>query len=94
MKQARFAGQGQNPGRAGRNGLGNGQGQGCGQGTGYTFKPKTTKVGLCKELENHIFDYSVTNAADLMHTTQEKITQYVGIKYEEDIAKKLSNKTK
>jgi hypothetical protein len=34
------------------------------------------KVGLCKELENHIFDYGVHNAADLMRTTQEKIAQY------------------
>ena len=54
---------------------------------GYTTsKPKTTKVGLCKELENRIFDCGVTNAADLMHTVQENIPQYVGIKYGEDIA--------
>ena len=56
-------------------------------------KPKTTKVGLCKELENHIFDYGVTNATDLMRTTQEKIAQYVGIKYGEDITNELSNET-
>jgi hypothetical protein len=32
------------------------------------------KVGLlCKELENHIFDYGVHNATNLMRTTQEKI---------------------
>ena len=92
MTQARFAGQGKSPGSSGRNGLEISQEHGCGQGTGYTLKPKSTKVGLCKELENHIFDYSVTNAADLMRTTQEKIAQYVGIKYGEDIANKLSNK--
>ncbi len=51
------------------------------------------KVGLCKELENHIFDYGVHNATDLMRTTQEKIAQYVGIKYGEDIANELTNKT-
>ena len=51
------------------------------------------KVGLCKELENHIFDYGVHNAADLMRTMQEKIAQYVGIKYGEDIANELTNKT-
>ena len=28
-----------------------------------------------------------------MRTTQEKIAQYIGIKYREDIANKLSNKT-
>ena len=73
--------------------MGNSQGQGRGRGTGYTSKPKTTKVRLCKELENHIFDYGVTNAADLMRTTQGKIAQYVGIKYGEDISNVLSNKT-
>jgi hypothetical protein len=49
MTQARFAGRGQNSGRAGR-GPGNGRGQGRGHGMGYTSKPKTSKVGLCKEL--------------------------------------------
>jgi hypothetical protein len=92
MTQARFAGQGQNSGRVGR-GPGSGRGQGRGRGTGYTLKPKTSMVGLCKELENNIFDYGVPNAANLMRTTQEKIGQYVGIKYGEDIANQLTNKT-
>jgi hypothetical protein len=59
---------------------------------GYTSKPKMSKVGLCKELENNIFNYGVPNAANLMRTTQEKIRQYVGIKYGEDIANELVNK--
>ncbi len=59
---------------------------------GYTSKPKTSKVGLCKELEDNIFNYGVPNAANLMRTTQEKIGQYVGIKYGEDIANELTNK--
>jgi hypothetical protein len=91
MTQARFAGQGRNSGRAG-GGPGNGRGQGRGRGTGYTSKPRTSKVGLCKELENNVFDYGIPNAADLMRTTQEKIRQYVGIKYGEDIANELVNK--
>jgi hypothetical protein len=56
------------------------------------LKPKTLKVGLCKELESNIFDYGISNAANLMHTMQEKIRQYVGIKYGEDIANKPTNK--
>jgi hypothetical protein len=32
------------------------------------------------------------NAADLMRTMQEKIGQYIGIKYGEDIANELTNK--
>ncbi len=78
MTQARFAGQGQNSGRIGRDPE-IGRGQGHGRGTGYTSKPKTSKVGLCKELENNIFDYGVPNATNLMQTTQEKIGQYIGI---------------
>ena len=50
-------------------------------------------MGLCAELQHHIFDYGVANAADLMRTTQEKIAQYVGVKYGEDIANELANKT-
>ena len=92
MTQGRFAGRGRNAGRDGR-GSANGRGNGRGRGTGYTSKQKTTKVGLCKELESHIFDYGVVNAADLMRTTQEKISQYVGVKYGEDIANELTNKT-
>jgi hypothetical protein len=89
--QARFAGRGQNAGRDGR-GLANDHGQGCRRGPGYRLKPKSAKVGLCKELESHIFNFGVSNVANPMRTTQEKITQYVGIKYGEDIANKLSNK--
>ena len=91
MTQARFPRHGQNFGRDGR-GSENGQGQGRGRGTGYTSKPKTSKVGLCKELEDNIFDYGIPNAVNLMRTTQEKIGQYVGIKYGEDIANELTNK--
>jgi hypothetical protein len=92
MTQARFPGRGQNAGRDGC-GLANGCGQGRGRGMGYTLKPKSTKVGLCKVLESHIFDFGVSNATNLMHTMQEKIAQYVDIKYGEDIANELTNKT-
>ena len=50
-------------------------------------------MGLCVELQHHIFDYGVANAADLMRTTQEKIAQYVGVKYGEDISNEVTNKT-
>jgi hypothetical protein len=91
MTQARFARRGKNSGRVGR-GPGNGQGQGRGRGMGYTLKPNKSKVGLCKELENNIFDYGIPNATNLMRTTQEKIGQYGGIKYGKDIANELTNK--
>jgi hypothetical protein len=93
MTQARFARRGQNSGHNGR-GSGNSRGQGCGRVMGYTLKPKMLKVGLCKELDSNIFDYGISKATNLMHTMQEKIRQYVGIKYGEDIPNKLTNKTR
>ncbi len=48
-------------------------------------------MGLCKELEGHIFDYGGHGAVDTMRVTQEKIQQYVGIKFGEDIANKIKN---
>ncbi len=53
-----------------------------------------TKVGLCKELEGNVFDFGTTSAADQMRILQEKIAQYIGAKYGEDIANELQNKTR
>ncbi len=83
-------GKGQSDGRAGHDGR-SGAGQ-KGHGSGYSAKPKTTKVGLCKELESNVFHYGGYNAANTMRVTQEKIQQYVGIKYGKDIANKICNK--
>ncbi len=69
----RNGGRGQGDARAGRGGRGD-HGK-SGRGSGYSSKPKTTKVGLCKELEGHIFDYGGHGAADLMRVTQDKIQQ-------------------
>jgi hypothetical protein len=80
----------QGDGRAGRDGC-SGAGQ-KGHRSGYSAKSKTTKVGLCKELESKVFHYGGYNAADTMRVTQEKIQQYVGIKYGKDIANKICNK--
>ncbi len=63
-----------------------------GHGSGYLAKPKTTKVGLCKELKSNVFHYGGYNAADTMRVTREKKQQYVGTKYGEDIANKICNK--
>ena len=83
---------GQGYGRVGREGCG-GSGR-KGQGGGYSSqgKPKSTKVGLCKELESHIFDYGGHDAAKTMRVTQEKIQQYVGLKFGEDIYNELKTR--
>ncbi len=73
MKMAgQNAGKRQGNGRAGRNGR-SGAGQ-KGRGSGYSAKPKTTKVGLCKELKSNVFHYGGYNAANTMRVTQEKKT--------------------
>jgi hypothetical protein len=40
-----------------------------------------------------MFNYGASNATNLMRTAQEKIGQHVGIKYGEDIANELTDKT-
>ncbi len=86
----RNAGKGRGEGHAGQDGR-SGAGQ-KGHGSGYSAKPKTTKVGLCKELESNVFHYGGYNAANTMRVTQEKIQQHVGIKYGKDIANEICNK--
>ncbi len=71
------------------------RGAGFGRGNAYTGgRVKTTKVGLCKDLEDNVFDFRTTSTADQMQILQEKIAQYIGAKYGEDIANKLQNKTR
>jgi hypothetical protein len=84
-------------GGRGRSGRGGHAGRGPGGGRGNTYtgsRVKTTKVGLCKDLEGNVFDFGTTYAADQMQILQEKISQYIGAKYGEDIANKLQNKTR
>jgi hypothetical protein len=71
-----------------------GRGPGGGRGNAYTGgRVKTMKVGLCKDLKGNVFDCGTTSAADQMQITKEKISQYIGAKYREDIANELQNKT-
>jgi hypothetical protein len=80
-------------GHGGRSGH-TGRGPGGGRGNAYTSgRVKTMKVGLCKDLKGNVFDCGTTSAADQMQITQEKISQYIGAKYREDIANELQNKT-
>jgi hypothetical protein len=84
-------------GGRGRGGRGShaSRGPGGGKGNAYTSgRVKTAKVGLCKYLEGNVFDFGTTSAADQMRIMQEKIAQYIGAKYGEDIANKLQNKTR
>jgi hypothetical protein len=87
---------------SGRGGKDNGRGGRCsserkqsgrGRRQGYTgAAEKASKSGLCKTLDNNVFDYGHKAAADQMRTSWEKLVQYVGATYGQDICNELQNK--
>ena len=84
---------GRGHGRGGRGG-GNRGGRGAGRGRGYGYSGATSsaKKGLCSELGSNVFDYGHKGAADQMRTSWEKLVQYVGTNYGQDISNELQNK--
>ena len=48
---------------------------------------------MCAELEGNVSDIEQQTSADLLRTTLEKIIQYIGTKYGEDIADKIESRT-
>jgi hypothetical protein len=48
---------------------------------------------LCEALGTNVFDYGQKAAADQMRTLWEKITEYVGTTYGQDISNELQNKS-
>jgi hypothetical protein len=84
---------GRNNGRGGRGrGGANHGGSGRVLGQNYTGSANAAKRGLCTNLGTNVFDYGQKSAADQMRTSWEKLVQYVGTKYGQDINKKLQNK--
>jgi hypothetical protein len=77
----------------GRGGRGNNERrQGArGRGQSYTGATRASKSGLCKTLDNNVFEYKA--AADEMRTSWENLVQYVGVTYGQDIYSELQNKT-
>jgi hypothetical protein len=47
---------------------------------------------MCTNLGTNVFDYGQKSAADQMRTSWEKLMQYVGTNYEQDINNQLKNK--
>ena len=72
---------GRSGGRAGRGNNRAGSGRSKGP---YTSTSKPTKSGLCKALDNHVFEYGHRTAADQTRTSLKKIVQYVGTNYWQD----------
>jgi len=67
-------------------------GHGRGRGQYYNSSRKSSKSGLYAALGTSVFDYGQKASADQMRTSWEKIVQYVGTNYGQDISNELQNK--
>jgi hypothetical protein len=81
---------GRNSGRGGRGNSSRGRGRGRGQ--NYTGNNTSAKKGMNETLGGNVFDYGQKAAADQMRTSWEKVTEYVGTTYGQDISNELQNK--
>jgi hypothetical protein len=79
---------GRNNGRGGR-GRGSRGGLSRGQGQNYTGLANAASKGSCANLGTNVFDYVQNSAADQIRTSWEKLAQYVGTNYGQDISNEL-----
>jgi hypothetical protein len=70
----------------GRGGRVHGGRVGRGRGQNYTGSANAAKKGLCTNLGTNVFDYGHKSAADQMRTLWEKLLQYFGTNYGQDIS--------
>jgi hypothetical protein len=82
---------GRNNGRGGR-GRGGRGGRSQGRGQNYTGPSNAARKGLCTNLGTNVLDYGQKSAVDQMRTSWEKLAQYVGTNYGQDISNELQNK--
>jgi hypothetical protein len=82
---------GRNNGSGGR-GRGGRGGRGRGRGQNYTGSANAARKGICANLGTNVFDYGQKSAADQMRTSWEKLAQYVGTNYGQEISNELQNK--
>jgi hypothetical protein len=82
---------GRNNGRGGR-GQGGRGGRSRGRGQNYTGSANAARKGICTNLCTNMFDYGQNYAADQMRTSWEKLAQYVGTNYGQDISNEFQNK--
>jgi hypothetical protein len=87
---------GRNNGRCGRGRGGRGRGahggRGRERGQNYTGSANAAKRGICTNLGTNVFNYGHNSAAYQMRTSWEKLLQYVGTNYGQDINNELKNK--
>jgi hypothetical protein len=81
-------------GRGGSHGRCGGEHSGCGhrRGQNYTGTRMAANSGLCAALGNNVFDYGHRVAVDQMQTSWEKLVQFMGTNYKQDISNELQNK--
>ena len=82
----RGGGRGQNGRTAGRGGRDHGRG------ANYSGQASAKARGMCKDLNNYVFDYGQKGSADEMRITWEKIVYHVGTIHGSDISNELQNK--
>jgi hypothetical protein len=78
-------------GERGRGGAGRGR-RGRGRGHNYTGSANAENRGMCTNLGTNVFEYGQKSAADQMRTSWEKLVQYIGTNYGQDINNELHNK--
>ena len=78
--------------RGGRGGQARGGRGGRGRGQNYAGNRRTSATRLCAALGYNVFDYGHKAAADQMRTSLEKLIQYVGTTYGQDISNELQNR--
>jgi hypothetical protein len=84
---------GRNNGRGGRGrGGANNGGIGRGRGQNYTGSVNTAKRGMCNNIGTNVFEYGQKSAADQMRTSWEKLVQYFGTNYGQEINNDSQNK--
>jgi hypothetical protein len=84
-------------GRSRNSGQG-GRGQGCcGRCTSATMPRKASEVGACKDLEGQIFTIGLGNKGkdgNMLRTSMEKMTTYIGTKYGNEAAQEWTSRKK
>ena len=84
-RNSKLGGGGCSSGRGGRKGCG------CSYNNSNS---RSTKVGLCKDLESNIFDFRMMTCNNLMQMTQEKVVLYAASTCGGNIANELKNWTR
>jgi hypothetical protein len=86
-----------NAGHSGRsrNSRGGGCGQGdCGRSASGTVPRKASEVDACKDIEGHIFTIGLRNKGkdgNMLRTSMEKMTTYIGTKYGNEAAQEWTS---